>query len=771
MRKILTVAALAAITAASATGENMEINKTDNMRIEKKDGYNLVIQKDGPALGYSPESGVKIIEVDGKYFKSFDGSGKLLPYEDWRLPMEERASDLAKRMTIDEIAGLMLYSDQNKLPMPNDTYGGKPFAESGMKAYDLSDSQIRFLTEDNLRHVLVSKVESPETAARWNNKVQALIEGRTHGIPANNSSDPRHSAFADAEFNPGNSGDISLWSNMLGLAATFSPEIVEEFGRIAATEYRLLGLATALSPQADLGTDPRWYRYRSTFGPEPKLVTDLTRAYCDGFQTSTGKDEIEGGWGRRSVNTMVKHWPGGGSGEGGRDAHYGNGKYAVYPGGCYETHKIPFTEGAFKLDGPTGKASAVMPYYTISYNQTEENVGNGFNHEIITNQLRGEAGYDGVICTDWIITHDERHPGIHSGKPWGVEGMTEGERHYKVLMAGCDQFGGNNVKAPVLEAYGMGVKEHGEEFMRRRFEESARRLLLNIFRTGLFENPYVDVEEAKSVVGNEEFMRKGYEQQLKSIVMVKNHGGLLPLQGRKKVYIPDRHVPEYKDYWRATVPETDYQPVPDKILGKYYDRAAKPEEADFAIVFIESPHSYLMGYDPDDVKKGGNGYIPISLQYNDYTAVNARETSIAGGDPFEDFTNRSYRGKSTHTTNRCDLTLLEETRKAMGGKPVVLVLMMSNPTVMKEIEPLADAILIGFDVQAQAYMDIVSGKFEPTALLPVQLPADMDAVEEHCEDKPRDMRCYRDADGNVYDFAFGLDWDGVIDDDRVRRYK
>ena len=198
MRKILTVAALAAITAASATGENMEINKTDNMRIEKKDGYNLVIQKDGPALGYSPESGVKIIEVDGKYFKSFDGSGKLLPYEDWRLPMEERAADLARRMTIDEIAGLMLYSDQNKLPMPNDTYGGKPFAESGMKAYDLSDSQIRFLTEDNLRHVLVSKVESPETAARWNNKVQALIEGRTHGIPANNSSDPRHSASADA---------------------------------------------------------------------------------------------------------------------------------------------------------------------------------------------------------------------------------------------------------------------------------------------------------------------------------------------------------------------------------------------------------------------------------------------------------------------------------------------------------------------------------------------------------------------------------------------
>lgn len=741
------------------------------MKIEKKDGYNLVVQDGGPALGYSPKSGVKIIEVDGKYFKSFDGSDELLPYEDWRLPMAVRAADLAQRMSIDEIAGLMLYSEQNKLPMPNDTYDGKPFELSGKHAYDLSDSQIKFLTEDNLRHVLVSKVENPETAARWNNNVQALIEGRTHGIPANNSSDPRHSAFADAEFSPGNSGDISLWSNMLGLAATFSPEIVEEFGRIASVEYRLLGLATALSPQADLGTDPRWYRYGSTFGPDPSLVRDLTRAYCDGFQTSEGNAEIEGGWGYESVNTMVKHWPGGGSGEGGRDAHYGNGKFAVYPGGCFAKHKVPFSEGAFNLNGPTKKASAVMPYYTISYNQTDENVGNGFNHEIIAEQLRKGESYDGVVCTDWLITHEEVHPGVHSGKPWGVEKMTEAERHYKVLMAGVDQFGGNNAKQPVLDAYGMGVKEHGEEFMRKRFELSARRLLLSIFHAGLFENPYVDVEKAKSIVGNESFMQKGYSQQLKSIVMVKNHGETLPVRQHKKVYIPDRKSPEGPNYWRQILPERIYQPVPDKVLDKYYDRATSPDGADFAVVFIESPHSYLMGYDIEDVKKGGNGYIPISLQYNDYVAENAREHSIAGGDPFEDFTDRSYKGKKARTINYCDLTLVEKTREVMGNKPVVVVMMMSNPTVMKEIEPLADAILIGFDVQAQAYMDIISGNVEPFGLLPFQLPADMDAVEEHCEDKPRDMRCYRDCDGNIYDFAFGLNWSGVIDDDRVRKYK
>lgn len=738
------------------------------MKTEKKDGYNLVRQENGPDLGYSSTSGVKIITVDGCAFKSFDGSDTLLPYEDWRLPADVRARDLASRMSIDEIAGLMLYSIQNKLPMPNDTYGGKPFAESGMRASDLSDAQIRFLTEDNLRHVLVSTVESTETAARWNNNVQALIEGRTHGIPANNSSDPRHSAFADAEFSPGSDGSISLWSNMLGLAATFSPETVEEFGRIASTEYRGLGLATALSPQADLGTDPRWYRYSSTFGPEPKLVRDLTRAYCDGFQTTDGTAD---GWGRDSVNAMVKHWPGGGSGEGGRDAHYGNGKFAVYPGGCFETHKMPFLEGAFRLAGKTGKASAVMPYYTISYNQTSENVGNGFNRDIITRQLREEAGYDGVVCTDWIITGDEEHPGIHSGKPWGMETKSVAERHYKALMAGVDQFGGNNEKAPVLEAYEMGVREHGEAWMRARFERSACRLLLNMFRTGLFENPYVDVEQTKQTVGNKTFMKKGYEQQLHSIVMIKNHGDVLPLRERKKVYIPQRRSPEGPNYWRMICPERIYDPVPEKILEKYYDKAVSPAEADFAVVFIESPHSYLMGYDPQDVEKGGNGYIPISLQYSDYTATHARKHSIAGGDPFESFTDRSYQGKTAHAINACDLSLLQETRRRMGNKPVVLVLMMSNPTVMQEIEPLADAILVGFDVQAQAYMDLISGREEPSALLPVQLPADMQAVEEHCEDRPRDIRCYRDADGNVYDFAFGMNWKGVIDDERVRKYK
>lgn len=731
-----------------------------------KDGYLLVCQDSGPDLGYSSDSGVRIIEKDGLAFKVHGGRSDLLPFEDWRLSPEERAADLASRLSLEEIAGLMLYSPQNRLPMIDDTYGGKPFAESGCEAWELSDGQKKFLLEDGVRHLLISVVESPETAARWNNLVQAAAEGMGYGIPANNSSDPRHSAFHDAEFAPGNSGKLSLWSHLLGLAATFSPETVREFGQIASAEYRALGLATALSPQADLGTDPRWYRYNSTFGNDPDLVTDLVRAYCEAFQSGNEAGE----WGAESVNTMVKHWPGGGSGEGGRDAHYGNGKYAVYPGGCFEEHKKPFLQGAFCLGNPTRTASAVMPYYTISYNQTDENVGNSFNRTLITGQLREDAGYDGVVCTDWVITDDNADPGIHHAKPWGVEKLTVAGRHYKALMAGVDQFGGNNRSLPVIEAYRLGVKEHGEEFMRRRMEQSARRLLLNIFRPGLFENPYVDVERTVATVGCSEYMKAGYEQQLKSVVMLKNKGNILPLSSGLKVYVPKRCSPELINYWGFVEPERIYDPVPAEMARKYFDPVGDARSCDVAVVFVESPKSRGMGYDRQEVIEGrGNGYIPISLQYRPYKAETARKTSIAG-DPEEKTADRNYRGKTAFAWNECDLDMVEKVRAEIGNKPLVVVMAMSNPAVMSEIEPLADAILVGFNVQTQACLDLIFGRAEPSALLPFEIPSSMEAVEAHCEDKPHDIEPYRDSEGNVYRFGYGLCWKGVISDWRTRKY-
>lgn len=742
----------------------------------KKNGYVLIENKNGATLGYCPDSGVKLLEVDGYAFKDLNRNGKLDPYEDWRKPVEERLRDLAGQMTMEQIAGLMLYSGHQSVTVPKEgdmfamrfagTYGGKSLAESGAEVSDLSDQQKVFLERDKLRHVLMTSVESPEVAAKWNNNMQAFVEGLDLGIPVNTSSDPRHSAESNGEYLVGSNGAISQWPSSLGMAATFDPELVRKFGDIASKEYRALGIATALSPQIDLATEPRWSRFSGTFGEGTKLSTDMARAYCDGFQTSEGEAEIENGWGTHSVNAMIKHWPGGGSGEGGRDAHFAYGKFAVYPGDNFDEALKPFTEGAMKLSGKTGSASAVMPYYTISYDQDKkygENVGNGYSKYIINDLLREKYGYDGVVCTDWCITADNKAIDAFDGRDWGTSHLNLNERHYKVIMAGVDQFGGNNEAAPILAAYEMGVAAHGEEAMRARMERSAVRLLRNILRTGLFENPYLDPEETEKTVGCAEFMAAGYEAQKKSIVMLKNKDGLLPL-GRKRVYVPNRLRSVMQGPFVSDVPPVEMTAVSPELLKKYFDPVNTPEEADCAIVFMDSPSS--MGY---DAKKGG--YLPITLQYRPYTAVKAREVSLAGGDPHEESPNRAYLGKTNTALNAADLDIFLKTKEDMGDKPVIAVVNLSNPMVMAEFEPLADAILLSFDCQTQAVLDVASGKAEPSGLLPCQLPADMETVETQFEDVPRDMRCHVDTCGNVYDFAFGMNWSGIIRDQRVDIYK
>ncbi len=769
MRRAIIFSALVLLAAVSC-------RKVSETQVEN---HIVISQRGGKTIAYSPDSGVKILYDGGYAFKDLNRNGMIDPYEDWRLPSQERAADLASKMSVEEIAGLMLYSKHMAVPHVSSTdpmkytFGGKSFAESGADTSALSDNQIVALKEDNLRHILVTKVSSPSAAARWNNNLQAFAESLPLGIPANNSSDPRNETRATDEFNEGSGGQASRWPTPLGLGASFDPEVVRDFGDVVSAEYRALGIATALSPQADIYTEPRWRRGVGTFTEDPDLAADMTRAYIDAFQTSYGDAVIEDGWGTQSVNCMVKHWPGGAAGEAGRDAHLCFGKYAVFPGGEFDTALQVFVKGAFNLDGPTRQASAVMPYYTISYgiDPSGKNVANSFSRYIIQDLLIDTYGYDGVICTDWTITGDYKDVHIHGGKPWGVETLSVAERHYEILKAGVDQFGGNNEKGPVLEAYRMWCEEFGEDSARERFEHSARKLLMNFFRTGLFENPYLDPEETSAVLSSKDFRDRGYQAQLKSVVMLKNKGNVLPMQEKSKVYMPKRQMPNtYNLAGKVTIPGRYDWPIDPAFFNDYYEFVEDPADADFAVVVIGDPVNGR-GYDVEDLRNGGNGYVPMSLQWSEYTADQARAVSLAGGDPKEKTTNRSYRGKTVRTENSADMALVAGTREAMGEKPVIVVLPCQKPVVMREFESYADAILVSFGVEPQAYLDIISGRYEPSGLLPVQFPADMTTVELQCEDSPRDMKCYTDSEGNSYDFAFGMNWNGVIDDERVKKYR
>ena len=741
-----------------------------NYTIEEKETILLIHHNDGPTLGYHKESGVTHIIKDGKAFKDSNKNNQIEPYENWELPIDERVNDLAQRLSIEEIAGLMLYSSHQSIPgssrgFTSSTYNGKSYTESGESPSALSDQQMKFLKEDYVRHVLITQVESPAVSAQWNNNAQAFVESIGFGIPINISSDPRHRSIAETEYNAGSGGQISMWPTTLGIAASFDANLMYQFGEIASKEYRSLGISTALSPQIDLATEPRWSRFTGTMGEDPKLATDLARAYVDGFQSTDQK-----GWGNHSVNAMVKHWPGGGPEEGGRDGHYGYGAYAVYPGNNLSDHLKPFIEGAFKLNGETKMASAIMPYYTISNGLGDEAVGNGYNFYVLTKLLREKYNYDGVICTDWGITRDVSAIDKFEGKPWGVELLSEAQRHYKALSAGVDQFGGNNNLGPVLEAYQIGGNELGETVMRKRFEASAIRLLRNIFQIGLFENPYLDIPEVTNTVGNSKFMTAGYEAQIRSVVLLKNKNNTLPLEVKKKVYIPKRYIAPSVSWFGNVTPESEEDPFNLEIVSRFFTIVKDPLDADFALVGIESPDGGV-GYDAEDIKQGGNGYVPISLQYKPYTASSARKISLAGGSPLENFTDRSYFGKTVKTRNEADLDLITTTHQKMGDKPVIVIMHLSNPVIPAEFEKNTTAFLVHMGVQDQAIMEILSGNHEPSGLLPFQMPKDMITVEQQFEDLPRDMIPYVDSEENSYDFAFGLNWNGVIKDERVKKYQ
>lgn len=708
-----------------------------------KSGYYLVTNNGGKTLGYAMDSGVTLLEDSGYAFKDLNRNGELDPYEDWRISDQERAESLAGQMKkdgmegIQSIAGLMLYSSHQPL-----------------KSTQITQKQEKYLVQQNLRHMLITNVASSQAAAEWNNKTQTLVEGLHYGIPVSSSSDPRHSGAdaGDKLYDSDSGSDVSSWPYSIGLAATFEPDIVYQYGRAVAQEYRALGIITALSPQIDLASEPRWFRFNETFGEDTALTTDMSKAYIDALQTTEG---AENGWGSSSVNAMTKHWPGGGAGESGRDAHFGFGKFEVYPGNNFAEHLLPFTDGAFQLERGTKKTAAVMPYFSISYEQDQknhENVGNSFNKHIIGDLLRGEYEYDGVVCTDWGVTKDNPCLDSFARSSWGVERLTTAQRHYKALMAGVDQFGGNNEMEPILEAYKMMVANEGKAFADARFEDSARRILLNLFQVGLFENPYLDVAQTEAVVGSTALVEAGFDAQLKSVVMLKNaDSAITPAQPgakRKTAYVVG---------------------MEETLVSQYFDLTTDADKADLAIVCMMEPNTGV-GYTKLDVQNGGNGFIPISLQYGTYIADTAREVSLASDPDWDGISNRSYKGKSVTAANDSELETLQRVSESMCGKPVITYLKATKPVIFSEVDPLTDALLIGYGIQDRAALEIISGRVEPSGLLPMQQPTDMETVEAQYEDVSHDMQSYVDTQGNAYDFAFGLNWGGRISDYRTVKY-
>ncbi|WP_197510065.1 glycoside hydrolase family 3 protein [Tessaracoccus coleopterorum] len=337
-----------------------------------------------------------------------------------------------------------------------------------------------------MNHFNVHRLGDARSIVRWHNAVQAIAEQTPHGIPVTISTDPRHS-FSENSGASFAAGSFSQWPEMLGLAALRDPGLVRRFADIARREYVAVGIRAALHPTLDLATEPRWARQAQTFGQDPDLVTALGLAYLDGLQGP--------GLGKGSVACTAKHFPGGGAVRGGEDSHFPYGKDAVYPSGSQESHLAPFPAAV------DAGVSAVMPYYSRPVDLTlrgiaAEPVGFGYNRAIVTDLLRGELGFTGVVLSDWELVNDNQvGDQVLPARAWGVEHLDPAGRMQLLLEAGCDQFGGEECVEVLADLVSNG------RVSQERIDESATRLLTVKFQLGLFDDPYVDEEQAAVVLG------------------------------------------------------------------------------------------------------------------------------------------------------------------------------------------------------------------------------------------------------------------------------
>jgi beta-glucosidase len=602
--------------------------------------------------------------IDGIEFRDLNKNGKMDPYEDIRQPIDIRIKDLLQQMTLEEKAGMMFYTPASV--NSDGSIEDKP-GQGGMFAF--VPNALKMITDKHITHFNLFVVPAADSLAIWYNGMQKFAEKTRLGIPLSIASDPRNH-FSSSIFAMSANG-FAQWPEPLGLAAIGDDKLTEEFANNSRQEYLAVGIRQALHPQVDLATEPRWPRISGTFGEDAALSSKMTTAYIHGFQGKKLDD--------KSVATMTKHFPGGGPQKDGLDPHFDFQKGQVYPGNNFNYHLIPF-EAAFKAN-----TAAIMPYYGVPMGQKGyEEVGFSYNKAIITELLRNKFHYDGVVCTDWgLVTDAKMGPINFPARAWGVENLNTDERVQRIIDAGVDQLGGENIPEVIVKL----VKEN--KISEQRINESVTRLLRLKFELGLFDNPFVDAGKASSIVGKPEFRKAAEEAQRRSLTLLKNSNHTLPLKtAALKIYVKN---------------------LDPKVAAAYGTVVEKPEQADIAIIRLQTPH--YPAPSPN----------PIAQMFH--------------------FGDLDFKGKALDDI----LTLLKTV-------PTIVDINLDRPAVIPEINQNCKALIANYGASDAALLDVIFGKYKPGGHLPIELPSSMDAVRNQKEDMPYDTK------DPLYKFGAGLSY-------------
>ena len=660
-----------------------------------------------------------LLKVGNLSFKDLNRNGELDRYEDWRLPLVTRVTDLLSRMTLEEKAGLMQITSFN------------------------ADSLNEYINQRHIRYLILRDNLGARELAERANASQEIAERSRLGIPIVFASNPRNHirdnlVYEEAEA----AGVFSSWPGTLGLAATNDLTLVRAFAEIARAEWRASGIQKLYGYQVDVATEPRWYRIQTTFGESPKLNAAIARELVLGFQ---GK-----ALGPESVAQTIKHFPGDGAVDKGLDPHSDWGQWAVYPTpGSFFTYQLPPFQAAVEAG-----TSSIMSYYNNPSNEKSaaqfpkewwpsdqqqfEGVAGAFNTAILTRLLRGRMGFKGYVNTD---------SGVLTNNAFGVEKLTTPQRFAKAVKAGVSLFSDNNNPQGLLDAVHQGLLAEAD------LNASVTLLLTEIFQLGLFENPYTDPDSAQRIVNAPDSSARADEAHRKSIVLLRNDAKLLPLTGAKKIYVEvmtgdgggaarggggirgggqrggrqaAAGVPALPDAPRGNGPRGRGEPAANSISATAALKTLLAKDPSVQVVdALEQADVALLWLRPSVYQRPEHDYADIAL------------SPLTGID-------------------------VAKVKHIEATKPTMLVINFINPWVINDVEPGAAALLATFDVKAEALLDVVRGRFKPTGKLPLTIPADRAAVDRNAPDIPGYAETFDYAYTNRvkdrYVFGFGLSY-------------
>lgn len=741
--------------------------------------------ENGPDIGVTT---CGVIVRDGLYFKDMDNSGELAPYKDWRLSPEERAKDMVAHLRLDQQAGLVLNTLFNTPVAPTRAEAagadGKPEFGKIYKHHDPDEKPIpgplpgMTMSIDDAdvldKHITAGvyrgdmHCEAGMVALYHNAGTQMLEYEACKGgvaIPYSLHTNPINIGYPDS---------LGIGAAVLGDGnADFVYEMADTDRKMMKAE----GLHIMYGPQVDVATDPRWPRTNGTYGERTDVTSDITEALIKGYQN--GDDGLNEG----SVVLTVKHFPGDAPSENGFEPHLPIGQWRIYrtPGSMEKYHLPPF-QRAFDH-----KASSIMPDYSRiaadgrAVPQTyrgevtsTEAVPSAYSKELLTDLARNKMGFDGYINSD---------SGITTVQIYGVEDLTVPQRYAKAISAGTDVIGGNTDPENIIKAVEDGLLPKAD------LDRASYNRLLSLFRTKRVDNPYLDPDQADQARQDnfDGAKKKAYEANQKAVVLVKNHGGVLPLAKEKKVCIVtfkgvDSGFAKMAQAMGAGLGSADADEALRKTLAEAFEKkgytvVATPEEADVLYLHVWPISNGVVFY---------QFAMPV-IEMGEIV-TDERETNKS----------QKKTGKQVTVTTLKNVEKIRELADAIharGGK-VVGTCVVNNPWLLDKLEPYCDALTIQYTVSTvalnnalNAQVDVISGDFAPTGKLSLTMVSDsaviaiteqeIDGVVREICASPNDVPgydkdpyidpailagvrggsyAYCDADGNYYRSGFGLNY-------------